>query len=255
MEGLSVPPIDIGELHREFDQSRDAIFEAFRLISENGKGALLDYGSGRGVWCLYGSQVFDQVFGVDISDAVIERARSLAKANEIDNVTFLNLKDLDTVDLPPLNSMISIGVIELARSSEVIDMFRFAATHLKPGGRFLCVSRRPIGFLRPVIFLERFRWEGVLRGARRTLALLRSAVEAIISPEIKPIPRARHYHIPKAIIGLAEHFGLRLKAGPEQLAERPTFERLDWLCSGGGLFNLRQTDWYLFEKVGAKADS
>jgi len=253
-EGLSIPPIDIGELHKEFDQSCDAIFEAFRLISESGTGALLDYGSGPGVWCLYGSLVFDQVIGVDINDAVLDRARSLAKTNQIDNATFINLKDLDGVDLPPLDSMISVGVIELARSSEIIDMFRFAATHLKPGGRFLCDSRRPIGFLRTLVYLERFRWEGVFRGARRTLALLRSAVEAIVSPDIKPISRARFYHVPKAIISLAEHSGLRLGADPEQLAKRLTFERLDWHCSGRRFLNLRQTDWYVFEKAGAEAD-
>lgn len=254
-EKIKFPLAFIGEELNEYDQSQEAIIEAFRLISENGSGTLLDYGSGPGVWSLFGSQIFDQVFGVDIKEASLDEARSLAKANGIDNVTFTNLKDLDTVHLPPLDSMVSIMVIELARSFQVIDMFRFAATNLKPGGRFLCVSRRPIGFLRTLIFLERFRWDGVLRGSRRTLALLRSAVEAIILPKIKPIPQARFYHVPKAIIGLAAHFGLRLVASPKQLANSPTFKRLDWHCSTMWFFNLRTTDWYVFEKVGEEADS
>jgi SAM-dependent methyltransferase len=254
VKGTGTPPIDFGELHNEFDQVHAAVFEAFRLITKSGKESLLDYGSGPGAWCLYGSQVFDRVFGVDISEAVLDSARSLATANEIDNVTFINLRDLETVDLPPLDSMISIGVIELAQSSEVIDIFRFAATHLKVGGRFLCNSRRPISFFRTLILLERFSVEGVFRGGRRTLALLRSAIEAIISPEIKSISRARHYHAPEAIIGLAERSGLRLEAGPVQLAKSPTFELLDWHCVRRWFFNIRQTDWYVFEKAGADSN-
>lgn len=255
MEAAGAKLINIGELHKEFDRSRDSIFEALKLISENGAGSMLDYGSGLGVWCLYGSQIFDHVFGVDISDASLDVARSLAKANEIDNVTFINLKELDKVDLPPLDSMVSIMVIELARSSEVIEMFRFASAHLKYGGRFLCISRRPIGFLRTLMFLDRFRWEGMLRGGRRTLALLRSAIEAVVSPKIRPIPRARFYHAPRAIIELAKQFGLKLEVGPEQLAERSAFVQLDRHCSRPWFFGLRQTDWYVFEKAGSEAES
>ena len=242
------PPMYIGEELNRYDQSEEAIIDAFRLISENGTGTLLDYGSGSGVWSLYGSNIFDQVFGIDINDVSLERARSLMEVNKVDNVKFLNLKDLENYDLPALDSVVSVMVIELARSSEVINMFRFIATHLKPGGQFLCVTRRPIGFLRTLLFMERFRWEGFRRGGRRTLASFRSAVEAIIYSKIKSIPRARFYHVPSAIIGLAEHFGLSLRASPRQLASSPTFKQLDLHCSGLWFFNIRTTDWYVFEK-------
>ena len=76
--------------------------------------------------------------------------------------------------------------------------------------------------------MERFPWEGFWRGSRQTLASFCSAVEAIINSKIKSIPRARFYHVPSAIIRLAEHFGLSLKASPRRLASSPTFKKLDF---------------------------
>ena len=98
---------------------------------------VLDVGSGAGMDSLIASQMVGpegHVTGIDMTDAMIARARSSATRAGATNVEFMNA---DATDLPlpdhSVDGVISNGVFNLvpAKASALHEMYRV----LKPGGR------------------------------------------------------------------------------------------------------------------------
>ena len=79
-------------------------------------------------------------------------------------------------------------------------------------------------------------------------ALFFSFMEACFSPRIRPIRRARFYQKSQAIIELAEQSGLKLHAGPKELAQDDLFVTLSHICAPAR-YSKWTVDWYLFEKA------
>ena len=110
------------------------------------------------------------------------------------------------------------------------------------------MSRRPIGCLKSILMVDQIRLRGLVKGVYRTLALIRSAVEAIISRQIKNIPRARFFHTPGAVISLGKKSGLALRMAPAEFQNFPPARKLEGLF-GPRFMGIRTVDWYVFEKI------
>lgn len=112
------------------------------------KKILINIGSGPGIWSLIGSRIFDRVIGLEVDDDWIPYANKVMADNTVDNVEFFNSATQDISQLPLADTVIAIMVLPHARSSEVIDIFRFVAEKLDKGGTFFCMTQNPVGFFR-----------------------------------------------------------------------------------------------------------
>ena len=108
---------------------------------------VVDVGSGAGVDCLVAGRAVGpegRVIGVDMTPAMLERARAAAKEAELDNVEFREgLAEGLPVEDGWADIMISNGVINLV--PDKVGAYREIARVLKPGGRVqvadICVER------------------------------------------------------------------------------------------------------------------
>lgn len=108
---------------------------AFGRIKEG--DIVLDLGSGAGIDCFITSKKVGKtgkVIGVDMTDEMLEKSRSLAKRYGFDNVTFIkgDIEDLPVGD-DAIDIIISNCVINLAPSKDKV--FREAYRVLRKGGR------------------------------------------------------------------------------------------------------------------------
>jgi SAM-dependent methyltransferase len=196
---------------------------------------------------LLASEYFDEVCGIDINEEAVSSANKLMIKNGRKNLKFLNISNQTLQNLPPHDVVISIMVIELARSVDVIEIFETVGRILRPGGLFLCMTRTPTSYLKAIVLMERFRWQRFDIALKRTVALGRGALEAIFSTRVQPIERARFYHSSKEIIDLGQKKGLKLRHDPKDLAHRDEFIHIERMCTPPFL-KLRMIDWYIFEK-------
>jgi SAM-dependent methyltransferase len=240
-------PIDLPGETEEFRPYLDPIYRMLEFCRSESDGVLLDFGSGPGVWSLVGSKLYDQVISVDLNDRMLERAQDLFTRNGANNVEHIDLRQTPADELGEIGAAVTVGVIELAGSRHVVDMFQTVASKLKPGGVFLCMTRRPFAVLSTLFTLNRLRVDGPIKGTKRTLAVLRSALEANLSPAIRPIERARFYHSSRAIEALAADNGLILLKSPRELGPRPEFIGFEPYCAPR-LFGRPTIRWHLFQK-------
>jgi len=242
--------IDLLAYNDQYGPWLNDISELLELSSVK-NNTFFDFGCGMGAWAMVASKSFDEVMGADFIDE-IEKGKSLLRHNNIDNVTFKELisgiNDLDTLNIKPIDMLISIMVIELIPSSSVIDLFQFASNNLSNDGRFLIVTRKRVGFLRTLLSFERFRWENPLKALKVLRGLFRGFVISLFSNEIKPSHRPRFYHNDTEIINLAKRFDLKLYKGQKELSKIECIKSLESNISINKFFNIRQSNWYIFEK-------
>lgn len=243
--------IDLFEYSEQYSKWLDAISSLLKTISvENNH--FFDYGCGVGVWGMVASEFFTKVSGADFEKNV-ERGKLLLKHNNINNASFFKLKtgisDLNNSNIEPIDTLISIMVIELIPSNQVIDLFKFAHKNLSKNGKFIIVTRKRIGFIRTLVTFERFFYSSFFKALRVLLGLFRGFLISIFSSEIRHSNRTRFYHNKQEIINTAKKFNLKLSKGPKEMAKMESVKSLERNISVEKFLNLRQSNWFVFEKI------
>lgn len=142
--------------------------------------AVLDLGSGSGTDSLLAAVVAGPeglVVGVDMTKAQLEKARRLAAAAGMSNVTFLE----GYVEQPPVvhgsvDVVVSNGVINLSPDKPAV--FRAAATALRPGGRLALADIVTARQLPEGITCDASLWAACIGGAAQRddyLAMIEAA--------------------------------------------------------------------------------
>jgi hypothetical protein len=242
--------LNLFEYSRQYSKWLDDIASLLKTLSVE-KNHFFDYGCGVGVWGMVASKFFSKVTGADFEDKV-QRGKLLLKHNNINNASFINLKkgvsDLDNLEIEPIDTLISIMVIELIPASQVIDLFKFASKNLSKNGKFIIVTRKRIGFIRTLVTFERFFYSSFYKAVKVLFVLFRGFVISIFSSEIKRSERTRFYHNKKEIVNTAKKFNLKLSKGPKEMAKMDSVKSLERNISVERFFNFRQSNWYLFKK-------
>lgn len=99
----------------------------------------VDLGSGRGTDVLtMADQVGEQgfVYGIDISDGMLEKARKMAMKFDIQNVRFVQ-SDLCSIDLPPNTADLVISNCTINHASDKNAVWNEVFRIMKKGGRFV----------------------------------------------------------------------------------------------------------------------
>jgi ubiquinone/menaquinone biosynthesis C-methylase UbiE len=99
----------------------------------------VDLGSGRGTDAIrLADQVGEQgfVYGIDISDGMLEKARKMAAKFEVENVKFIK-SDLVQLNLPDSTADLVISNCTINHASDKKSVWREIYRILKPGGRFV----------------------------------------------------------------------------------------------------------------------
>lgn len=102
-------------------------------------GSVLEYGTGTGRIAIPLAERGHDVVGVDLSDAMLERLRAKPGAEAVTTV----LADMTTVELGRTFDLAAIpfnSIFVLPTQEAQVQLFRNAATHLRPGGRFALES-------------------------------------------------------------------------------------------------------------------
>lgn len=150
---------------------------------------VLDLGSGGGIDVLLSAQRVGptgHVYGLDMTDEMLELARRNAEAAGVGNVTFLK-GQIESIPLPDasVDVIISNCVINLA--ADKAEVIREAFRVLKPGGRFAVSDVVVRGEVPPDVRRSMELWVGCIAGAleeREFIALLDAA--GFVSPSLEP---------------------------------------------------------------------
>jgi arsenite methyltransferase len=127
---------------------------------------VLDLGSGGGLDVLLSARRVapgGHVFGVDMTDEMLELARANQTRTGIDNATFLK-GAIENVPLPDasVDVVISNCVINLAEDKGAV--IREAFRVLRPGGRFAVADMVEVETLAPVVKQRLDQWAGCISG-------------------------------------------------------------------------------------------
>lgn len=119
-----------------FDAEREIVERLIRSASINPDGAVLDLGSGVGVWAEYFAQRFGKVTAIEAS-VPLYRA-TVARCSQYANATLLN-DDVLGFEPDNLYSMIFLGgMLMYLNESDVISFLKRVTQFLEPGGIVLC---------------------------------------------------------------------------------------------------------------------
>ena len=137
------------------------------LIDLHEGETVLDLGSGGGIDVLLSSRrvgATGKVYGLDMTDEMLELARENQRKAGVDNVEFLK-GDIQAIPLPTgsVDVVISNCVINLApdKSQVLAEAFRV----LKPGGRFAVSDVIVRGEVPPAVRRDMELWAGCIGGA------------------------------------------------------------------------------------------
>jgi arsenite methyltransferase len=137
------------------------------LIDLHEGETVLDLGSGGGIDVLLSASrvgVAGKVYGLDMTDEMLELARENQRRAGVDNVEFLK-GDIQAIPLPSdsVDVVISNCVINLApdKSQVLAEAFRV----LKPGGRFAVSDVIVRGEISPAVRRDMELWVGCIGGA------------------------------------------------------------------------------------------
>jgi len=128
---------------------------------------VVDLGSGAGVDCFLAAQKTGErgyVIGIDMTEAMLERARENARAGGYTNVEF-RPGDIENipVDSSAIDVVISNCVINLAPDKECV--FREIYRILRPGGRFCVSDVVAKGTIPAAVRADMEQWAGCVAGA------------------------------------------------------------------------------------------
>lgn len=100
-----------------------------------GSATALDLGCGNGVFTLIVARLVSRVHGVDLSPALVDEARELARRTETANVTF-SVRDLESPAVPErVDAVFCMGVLVTITSDVVVrSILAEAAAALPAGG-------------------------------------------------------------------------------------------------------------------------
>jgi arsenite methyltransferase len=137
------------------------------LIDLHSGDTVLDLGSGGGIDVLLSARrvgAAGKVYGLDMTDQMLELARENQRAAGVTNVEFLK-GDIEAIPLPPnsVDVVISNCVINLApdKSKVLEEAFRV----LKPGGRFAVSDIVVQGEVSAALRSDMDSWVGCISGA------------------------------------------------------------------------------------------
>jgi len=137
------------------------------LIDLHEGETVLDLGSGGGIDVLLSARrvgASGKVYGLDMTDEMLELARENQRKAGVKNVEFLK-GDIQAIPLPPnsVDVIISNCVINLApdKSRVLAEAFRV----LKPGGRFAVSDVVVRGVVSPALRRDMELWVGCIAGA------------------------------------------------------------------------------------------
>lgn len=107
-----------------------------------GGARVVDLGCGYGWFCQWAAAAGARsVLGVDVSERMLERARSATAAT--DPITYARA-DLDVVELEPGSVDVAYSALALHYLTDIDRLFRVVADALVPGGRFVVSCEHPI---------------------------------------------------------------------------------------------------------------
>ncbi len=168
----------------------------------------LDLGSGRGTDVL---RLAEQVganghaYGIDISDAMIDKARKTAKKLGVENATFLRC-ELERLDLPAATADWITSNCVLNHAGDKARVWREIARVLKPGGQFVVSDIYAVEPIAPeyrddpVAVAE--CWAGAVTKDEYLLHILRAGlVDVRILDESKPYPKGKAHVVSFTISG------------------------------------------------------
>ncbi|SDD35438.1 class I SAM-dependent DNA methyltransferase [Actinokineospora iranica] len=107
-----------------------------RLSEFAGDGSLLEFGVGTGRLALPLAARGHDVVGVDVSEDMLARLHAKPDSAKVTTV----VGDMATVELDRVFSVVYVGsssIFVLPTQADQVQLFRNAAAHLRPGGRFV----------------------------------------------------------------------------------------------------------------------
>jgi SAM-dependent methyltransferase len=136
-ERLGYPAAELDQIPGEAIDSFAGVGRYFHLAAIKPGETVVDFGSGSGMDSFVAALKVGKtgkVIGVDMTDAQLQKAKSLAARDRFDSVTYVK-GYIEDVPLPAgsADCVISNGVINL--SPDKPKVFREAARLLRPGGR------------------------------------------------------------------------------------------------------------------------
>ena len=177
---------------------------ALATLSEG--DVVLDLGSGGGIDVLLSAQRVGptgKAYGLDMTDEMLELARSNAAKAGATNVEFLK-GTIEQIPLPDNSVDVIISNCVINLSADKSQVLREAFRVLKPGGRFAVSDVVVRGELPPKVRRDMELWVGCVAGAleeNEFKALLDSA--GFVDADIEPT-RIYEFEDAKAIIGESE---------------------------------------------------
>ena len=182
----------------------------------------VDLGSGRGTDVLrmaekVGNEGF--VFGVDISDGMLETARTNAGKLGISNVSFIH-SDLEKIAIPGGVADLVISNCTINHVADKLSVWKEVYRMLKPGGRFVVsdiysVEPVPEAFANDPVAVSEC-WAGAVTRDAYLETLTRAGFSEIsILEESQPYSKGLIHVVSFTIFGRKERLGTRDKCGQE----------------------------------------
>jgi ubiquinone/menaquinone biosynthesis C-methylase UbiE len=128
---------------------------------------ILDITCGTGIDALHLARQGYQVFGTDISEQMIELARSKAEKEHAMNVKF-RVASYDTLspNVVPMADMVLSNFGGLNCTSDLASAARAIETVTNPGGNVVAVIMPPFSLWETVSYIARFEWRNASRRLR-----------------------------------------------------------------------------------------
>jgi SAM-dependent methyltransferase len=210
-EAAKLYDLDIGGLPEEVTELSLGCGDPVALASLEPGQTVLDLGSGGGIDCfLAAEQVGPEgwVIGVDMTPAMIDRARANKEKVGVDNVEF-RLGEIEHLPVPDASVDVILSNCVINLSPDKPQVFHEAYRVLKPGGRLAVSDIVTDGPLPRTIRENLSAWAGCVSGAldvQDYLAVIRGA--GFVDVQIEPVALN-----PDMVVEVVDQHGERVKPG------------------------------------------
>jgi SAM-dependent methyltransferase len=166
-ERLGYPSADLDRIPAAAIDSFAGVGYFLDLAAIGPADRVLDLGSGSGMDSFLAALAAERVVGVDMTDAQLDKARSLATEASFDNVEFRpGYIEKPPVDEGDFDCVISNGVINLSPDKPAV--FAAAAHSLRPGGRLAIADIVSAKQLPEGVTCDASLWAACIGGAMQT---------------------------------------------------------------------------------------